>query len=403
MIVNFVVPILDINLTGGMICILNYANGLVEKGHIVYITPMNYKNLPVCMDIKAQIIGTMNNSNNSNEFFDLQKFYLKKILRFIKILKTNDLNFNRSEIIKNLSFRIFNNQEAIIFNKTFNQLETVNLIPKCDINIATSWETVLPVLLSKQGKQFYFMQHFEPIFAMDQTNPVIGNLFALEALNTYKLPMRKIANSTWLKNKIKEEFNEDIPVVLNAIDLNVFKKITNLEKNKNKKIIISYGGRKAKWKGFLDAMEAMKLIFKEFKNVEWWVYGETLSPPTDEVPFIPKGNVYGLQLAELYSQADMILCPSWYESFPLYPLEAMACGTPVITTPYGTEDYAFHNVNALIINPQDTQSMITAIRSLLMDNNLCKRLSEEGIKITQKFTWNNSIANFEQVLMNKYV
>ena len=97
----------------------------------------------------------------------------------------------------------------------------------------------------------------------------------------------------------------------------------------------------------------------------------------------------------LYSECDVVISASWYESFPLPPIEAMACGIPVVTTQYGIEDYAFDNINALVVPPRDPQSMADAILRLLDDNNLGLRLSEEGIKTAKKFTWENTVDKIE--------
>ena len=63
-------------------------------------------------------------------------------------------------------------------------------------------------------------------------------------------------------------------------------------------------------------------------------------------------------LAELYSSADIFLFTSYAESFGLPPLEAMACGTTVVTTDCkGNRDYAIGEYNCLI-RPQVTLALL---------------------------------------------
>lgn len=101
-------------------------------------------------------------------------------------------------------------------------------------------------------------------------------------------------------------------------------------------------------------------------------------------------------LARLYSSADIVICPSWYESFPLYPLEAMVCGTPIVTTPYGTEDYAFHEKNCLVVPPQDPKSLANSILRLLKDGNLREEFRKEGLITASQFTWERTVNKVEE-------
>jgi glycosyltransferase involved in cell wall biosynthesis len=96
----------------------------------------------------------------------------------------------------------------------------------------------------------------------------------------------------------------------------------------------------------------------------------------------------------------VLVSASWYESFPLPPLEAMACGLPVITTPYGTEDYAFDGVNAIVVPPQDPKVLAEAIIRLLDDKDLREKLSKEGLNTAKKFTWDKTTDKVEELFKN---
>jgi glycosyltransferase involved in cell wall biosynthesis len=73
-----------------------------------------------------------------------------------------------------------------------------------------------------------------------------------------------------------------------------------------------------------------------------------------------------------------VLCPSWYESFPLLPIEAMACGTSVITTPYGTEDYAIDGHTAIVVRPRVVSDFVVALDGLVRLPELRQRLARNG-------------------------
>jgi glycosyltransferase involved in cell wall biosynthesis len=99
------------------------------------------------------------------------------------------------------------------------------------------------------------------------------------------------------------------------------------------------------------------------------------------------GFVDQARLAALYRSASVCVSASWYESFPLPPLEAMAVGVPTICTRLGTEDYAADGENALIVPPQDPNAIAAALRRVRDDPDLCERLVRNGLDTARRFTW----------------
>ena len=86
-------------------------------------------------------------------------------------------------------------------------------------------------------------------------------------------------------------------------------------------------------------------------------------------------------LAEVYSGADVALFPpTWDEPFGLVPLEAMACGTPVVATGTGgSADFLRDGANCLLVPPGDDAALATAVRRLAGDIGLRRRLVSEGL------------------------
>src|SRR4030095_5363067 len=93
-------------------------------------------------------------------------------------------------------------------------------MPEADVTIATSFETALPVHLYGTGRHYYFMQHFEPYFAIDAHNPRWAEH---EALASYRLGLNMIANSGWLRDTIRKQVGVESAVCLNAIDHEIFR------------------------------------------------------------------------------------------------------------------------------------------------------------------------------------
>jgi glycosyltransferase involved in cell wall biosynthesis len=100
------------------------------------------------------------------------------------------------------------------------------------------------------------------------------------------------------------------------------------------------------------------------------------------------GYVADNQLAPLYSGALAFLYPSLYEGFGLPPLEAMQCGTPVIT---GSAP-AFQEVigsNGIMVDAANRAEISQAIADLYSNTDLRTRKAEAGLERAREFTWNN--------------
>lgn len=103
-----------------------------------------------------------------------------------------------------------------------------------------------------------------------------------------------------------------------------------------------------------------------------------------KVKFI--GNVPDQDLPQLYNLADLFVFPSLYEGFGLPPLEAMACGTPVITSNVSSLPEVVGEAG-ITVNPNNVDELANAINKVLVDEKLRKNMIEEGLKQARKFNW----------------
>jgi glycosyltransferase involved in cell wall biosynthesis len=92
------------------------------------------------------------------------------------------------------------------------------------------------------------------------------------------------------------------------------------------------------------------------------------------------------ELPALYRGARMLLLPSLAEGFGLTALEAMACGTPVITSNTSSLPEVVGDAG-LLVDPRDTTAIAEAIGRLLSDDRLAKELRERGLARAPRFTW----------------
>ncbi|NMB46542.1 MAG: glycosyltransferase family 4 protein [Firmicutes bacterium] len=88
----------------------------------------------------------------------------------------------------------------------------------------------------------------------------------------------------------------------------------------------------------------------------------------------------------LYSGAELFVYPSLYEGFGLPPLEAMACGTPVVAARASSIPEVAGD-GALLHNPYDEESLSEAMLKVMLDDELKQRLVERGYKQAAQFSW----------------
>lgn len=101
---------------------------------------------------------------------------------------------------------------------------------------------------------------------------------------------------------------------------------------------------------------------------------------------LPLGRVPVSYMPALYAGAQMLFYPSLYEGFGLPILEAMACGTPVVTSNVSSMPEVAGNA-AVLVDPMDENDMAKGIKKLVENKKLYRQL---GKKRAAKFTWENT-------------
>lgn len=104
-------------------------------------------------------------------------------------------------------------------------------------------------------------------------------------------------------------------------------------------------------------------------------------------------------LKQRYRAADLVIMSSeWPEPFGLVPLEAMACGTPVVATGTGgSGEFLDDNVNCLLFKPGDAESMAAAIRRVADDAALRSRLVDGGTETARRMTMDGYADKLEEL------
>jgi len=163
--------------------------------------------------------------------------------------------------------------------------------------------------------------------------------------------------------------------------------------------VILYMGRLAPVKGTLPLLDAVGEVRKTFRDARfvlagpWQMPGKPerwgLQPASVESQgLIWLGHVPWQKLADWYRAATVFVMPSYYETFGIACLEAMAFGLPIVaTTAGGLPEVVEDGVTGLLVPPGDAHALAAAIMRLLRDGNLRRRLGQAGrARVLREFT-----------------
>ena len=387
--VNIVMPSLERDrFTAGPFTLVKYANGLVDRGHEVRVLATGVAEHPEWSELKAQLANPARPSPTG---------LVRKLGRAAGAYARQRAGLSDPQLTQTalsdtaLQLLPFCNL-ALTRGAALERLR--RCMPEADVTVATNWETVLPVHVYGSGQHVHLMQHYEVWFAEGQDDPVLARA---EALLAYSLPLHGIANVSWVAERVKEDHGREVPICWTGLDHDQFH--PEGEPPESPFTVVTYGGGRFPWKGFRDAAQAVKKAREAVPDLRWRVFGGAVLPPDNAVaPYEDLGFLKGPALRRAYSTAHVTLCPSWFEGFPIPPLEAMACGSAVVATPLGACDVGRHEDNALVVPAKDPDALAAALVELWRDLNKRTAIAERGREFAAGFTWERSIDRFEQLL-----
>jgi glycosyltransferase involved in cell wall biosynthesis len=104
-------------------------------------------------------------------------------------------------------------------------------------------------------------------------------------------------------------------------------------------------------------------------------------------------------LVQIYNAADVLVSPSLSEGFGITILEAMACGTPVITSNVTSLPEVVGN-GGILVDPEDVAAIVQAVCTLLKDSAYRQTLIERGFARVKAFSWEKTAEQVAQVYQN---
>ncbi len=176
-----------------------------------------------------------------------------------------------------------------------------------------------------------------------------------------------------------------------GVDIKILKPI----KKKSNTIKVLLPARMLYEKGIQEFINAIKILKSENIVGEFYLAGDTVSINPSAIKrkiidkWVSKGFIYYLgyqhDIQRLYEDIDIVCLPSWSEGFPKVLMEAASFGLPVITTNVpGCRDAVINNVTGIIVPLQNEIKLANAIKILIRDSKLRKKMGEANRSLAIK-------------------
>ncbi len=272
--------------------------------------------------------------------------------------------------LKNVkSFRL----PPTLFERLFNQLRFIPIekfLGEVDIFHSSDW--VQPPTKAKKVTTYHDVV---PLKFPQWSDPKIVNVHRRRLALVEKEIDQVIAVSEATKKDLLEMTKipeEKITVIYEGVDpqfkpldqteIEDFRRRMNLPED----FILAIGG--------VGERRNLKRVKEAAKGFDLVITGET-------IPWIKKE-----EMPLLYNAATLLLYPSFYEGFGLPILEAMACGTPVITSNVSSMP-EIGGKAALYVDPMEVGDISKKLKELIDDQQLQKQLQKDGLQRAKEFSW----------------
>ena len=260
--------------------------------------------------------------------------------------------------------------------------------PDGDVLVATAWQSAAAVADAPErcGRKFYFVQHYESLYH--------GQPAAVDA--TYRLPLRKIVISTWLRDVMRERFASETEVLVTPVVTALFHAVPVTVATSRPRVLMLH--HDYAWKGTADGFETVTRVKQRVPGLHLVGFG--VSAPRGPVSYDEfHADLPQDRLAALYSGCEIYLCPSWDEGLGMPPMEAMACGAALVTYDNGgCRDYAYDGETALVARRRDVTDLAAKLELLAADGRLRARIAAAGSAFVRNtFDWARAVRRMEAI------
>lgn len=212
--------------------------------------------------------------------------------------------------------------------------------------------------------------------------------------------LRLITPSQWLADLIKKTYLNQYPVYVinNGIDLDVFKPIASDLREQwgltNKKVLLCVAGVWTRTKGSNYIYRIIEKLDDSYIVVMIGKNNDAELKNNQRIIHVPKTEDRN-ELAKWYTTADIFLNPTMGDNFPTVNLEALACGTPIVTFDTGGSKESVGNCGRVVAQG-DVDSMVTEIISCFNEHISKDKCLERAKKYDKSARYGDYVSLFEK-------
>lgn len=219
-----------------------------------------------------------------------------------------------------------------------------------------------------------------------------------------------VSPSKWLAERVKSsKLNMSCKIIPNGIDLNKFISIpktiarSNLGFPQDQKLLlfVASGGLLNTFKDGTTVLEALRIVESHFNQgkVKLIVVGGDGGIPSDlQNSIIKAGKINQEEMNQYYSAADILAYSTKADNFPLVPIEAMACGTPIIVSDIGgCSEIVENGKTGYVVEPDNSKLLAARIVTVLKEDHT--EMRQAGIKWAKS---NFSLSKMTQNYLDLY-
>ncbi|MHA1221722.1 MAG: glycosyltransferase family 4 protein [Candidatus Heimdallarchaeaceae archaeon] len=341
--------------------------------------------------------GVENYIRNLVEVWSEEEHHIDILCTKEKIRKVQDEIYSRNIKLKIFPRIIFQNEIIISPSLIFYFKRIKNDYDQ--IHIHSMHSLIHLCLLFSPKKKTIFFSHFHPESGKATSSRRL--IFKIYLFIFGKLLLSKsskiVVNSESEKNYFIRRFKiekDKVIFIPEGVSSNLCITSVYTEEPKN----LLFIGRFEKQKGVLRVLEVFLKIKDEYENLKLTIVGRgKLKSYIDN--YIKENsleervkvltNIESSEIFRLYSQADLFLMPSNYESFGIAIAEAIASGVPTLATSQGgVTFYLENNKNGLLIdNVEDIEEIVEKTRYILNNLDLRNKFRKNGIKLQKYLSW----------------